>query len=157
MELEEEYEPVSEEAMEGYGPRGGSDGRGVGWRGVLAAPHTLPQARVTFLFSRVFLFGGWGPYYDRLGRSGARETDMQKPTTVASAAAEPLQWPFGPHVSGIAGTRLHIHLIYSSIAEVSGHPISLTLGLALIIHPLLAPNRGLGVSFVRLLSQLTST
>ena len=76
MEVEEEYEPASEEAMEEYGPRGGSDGRGVGWRGVLAAPHTLPQARVTFLFSRVFLFGGWWPYYGRLGRSGARETDL---------------------------------------------------------------------------------
>ena len=72
----EEYEPASEEAMEEYGPRGGSDGRGVGWREVLVAPYTLPQARVTFLFSRVFLFGGWGPYYDRLGRSGARETVM---------------------------------------------------------------------------------
>ena len=46
---------------------------------------------------------------------------------------------------------------YSSIAEVSGHPIALTLGLALIIHPLLAPSRGLGLSVVRLLLQLTSS
>jgi hypothetical protein len=46
---------------------------------------------------------------------------------------------------------------YSSIAKVSGQPITLTLGLALIIHPLLAPSRGLGLSGVRILLQLTST
>ena len=51
----------------------------------------------------------------------------------------------------------HLPECYSSIAEVSGHPIALTLGLALIIHPLLAPSRGLGLSVVRLLLQLTST
>ena len=54
-------------------------------------------------------------------------------------------------------TQLRNELYYLSIAEVSGHPIARTLGLALIIHLLLAPNRGLGLSVVRLLLQLTSS
>ena len=32
------------------------------------------RAKAVFLFPLSFLSGGWGPYYDRLGRSGARET-----------------------------------------------------------------------------------
>ena len=34
---------------------------------------------------------------------------------------------------------------YSSIAEISGHPIAQTFGLALVMGGLLAPSRGLGL------------
>ena len=47
-------------------------------------------------------------------------------------------------------------LLYSSIAKVTGQLIALTLGLALIRGGLLAPSRGLGLSGVRILLQLTS-
>ena len=59
----------------------------------------FPFSRVRFLL--FFLTGGWGPDYDRQGRSGAMETVIYKqlPPT-ASAAAEPLPWPFGLHVAG---------------------------------------------------------
>ena len=43
----------------------------------------------TFLLS--FLTGGWGHDYNRQGRSGAEEKDIQLP---------PLPWPCGPHVAG---------------------------------------------------------
>ena len=45
-------------------------GQGEEGRGPL---HPAPGASY-FLVFHVFL-GGWGPYYDRLGRSGAREKD----------------------------------------------------------------------------------
>ena len=53
----------------GSGP-GRAEGWGTGW--VLAFLVSLVQVR----FLLFFLTGGWGPYYDRLGRSGARETDI---------------------------------------------------------------------------------
>ena len=69
---------------------------GTGW--ILAFLVSLVRVR----FSLVFPYRWLGPNYDRLGRSGSRETDIvyKKPTAVASAAAETLPWPFGPHVAG---------------------------------------------------------
>ena len=75
MEVGEEYELASEEAME-ESPQGGSDGRGAGWMRSFTAPHTPPRCGL-FLFLLFFLLVVGGPTsYDRLGRSGARETDM---------------------------------------------------------------------------------
>ena len=47
-----------------------AEGWGIGWD--LDFPVSL--VRVRFLLW--FLTGGWGPYYDRLGRFGAWETDI---------------------------------------------------------------------------------
>ena len=85
---EEEWAPASRAAC-----------WGTGW--VLAFLVSLFSGAISFVFSFVFLTGGWGPYYDRQGQSGAMEkvTHKQLPPT-ASAAAEPLPWPFGLHVAG---------------------------------------------------------
>ena len=62
---------------------------------------------ICFSFPFIHLSGGLGekekgvPYFNRLCRSGTRNTVMyKKSTAVAQAAVEPLPWPFGPHVAG---------------------------------------------------------
>ena len=73
MRLEEKRESAPEETMEeeecapGQVVRklGGQDGSWL---------FLFPLFGCGFVL--FFLTGGWGPYYDRLGRSGARETDI---------------------------------------------------------------------------------
>ena len=88
---------------------GGDGGVGLGWqeregevRPALSLFYFWGAGTFYFCLS---LRGGWGPDYDRQGRSGAREKVIIKQLTAAAeAAAEPLSWPFGLH---IAGYRIH--------------------------------------------------
>ena len=73
MGVEEKHESAPEEAMEDEEWAPGQVVRKVGGQ----------DGSWLFLFSLFgcgfllfFLTGGWGPYYDRLGRSGTRETDI---------------------------------------------------------------------------------
>ena len=89
------HESSSGEEMQEY--TGGGSGCRF-WEKIVSFPFTF-WARGRFLC--LCLRGGWGPYYDRQGRYGVMEKGIVKQLLpAASAAAEPLPWPFGLHVAG---------------------------------------------------------
>ena len=53
--------------------------------GALRSHHTSPRVGLFFFFC-FFLWDGWGPDYDRLGRSGASETVYKNTTAFGGAA-----------------------------------------------------------------------
>ena len=78
-----------------------------------------PPSRMFFPFVFFPLFGGWGGYflfsyvrrimgrrragtprYDRASWSGVGKGYLEKPVAAPKGAAQPLPWPFGPHVAG---------------------------------------------------------
>ena len=98
----------------GEGPSGG-EGGGHRWRGGWARTTLECTFLLLFLWcdililssgredvSYVFPYWWLGADYDRQGRSGATEKVICKQLLPAAlwAAAEPLPWPFGPHVAG---------------------------------------------------------